>query len=256
MDLSEDIRMEIHPKMKQESSSYWKFWPTIGLSAIIGIIALLGQIIFGFGWGIVVWLTDGNIDVGKLAENGNFILGCSLFSQPIALGFMFLCIKLRSNNSLGDYLALKKTKRKQIGVWAGWFLVVMVLMEGATALLNQPPPASMVMIYKSSSLWLVLITIILVAPVAEELFFRGFMFTGIAASKAGAAGAVALSTIFWSGLHVQYGWLGLLYITLLGIVLGMARLKTGSIIAPLILHIANNAISTVWLMIFIERGLV
>jgi membrane protease YdiL (CAAX protease family) len=82
-----------------------------------------------------------------------------------------------------------------------------------------------------------------IAPLAEEVFFRGFVF-GVLREKIGAAwGAIATGVVFGI-VHVAGSpieTVGVLII--LGILLCVLYLKTGSLLPCIALHAINNAIS-------------
>ena len=224
----------------------WRFWSTIWLSLAAGVVTIVGQIIFSIGWVVIEYVRHGKLNSDTLIENGNFMLGCTLFSYPFALCLILLIIKLRKPNTLSNYLALKKPGWKSMAIWVGWFCGLMVLTEIASSLHNQPPSEFMLQLISTANIGLVFLVLVVCGPVAEELFFRGFMFRGIAASKAGTSGAVVLTSLFWAAIHgIQYDWFELLVIIVFGVFLALARLKTGSIVVPLVLHIVNNAIAVV-----------
>ena len=81
-------------------------------------------------------------------------------------------------------------------------------------------------------------------PVVEEWFFRGVLQQGLVASI-GAVGGVFVTALFFAlghgaGLSPQ-AWAALVAQTLvLGITFGYARHRTGSLLAPILLHIGVN----------------
>ena len=75
--------------------------------------------------------------------------------------------------------------------------------------------------------FLLILSLLVMAPLFEEIFFRGFLIQGLRRSSIGAAGAVALSAFAWASLHVQYDLYGIASVALMGIGLGVARLRTG-----------------------------
>lgn len=79
------------------------------------------------------------------------------------------------------------------------------------------------------------------APLAEELFFRGFLFSAIATSRLGAPGACVLTAAAWSGLHVGYSAHLHAAVFVLGLGLGLLLARTGSLKVPLLCHVAYNA---------------
>jgi membrane protease YdiL (CAAX protease family) len=79
---------------------------------------------------------------------------------------------------------------------------------------------------------------VVVAPVAEEMLFRGVLLPWLVRWMRPAA-AVAWSAIVFAIGHLYYG-AGALLIAYYGIVLGWARLRTGKLWAPIILHALLN----------------
>ncbi len=235
----------------------WGFWSTIGLSLAVGMLAVVSQVVFSIGWVVMIYLRERSIDAHQMAGNGNFLMGCTLFSYPFVLGFMALFIKIRKGNTLADYLQLRKSGLKPMAVWAVLTIAALVLMEGIGVLFHQmQPPEIMVVLVSTTHAGLLFFTMVVGAPLIEELFFRGFMFKGIAASRIGPMGAVIVTTFFWVAIHgFQYGWFPLLYLSMFGIMLGVARAKTGSTLIPIMLHVANNAFSVTAIKILNERGL-
>ncbi|HEX2171388.1 MAG TPA: type II CAAX endopeptidase family protein [Dehalococcoidia bacterium] len=80
----------------------------------------------------------------------------------------------------------------------------------------------------------------LIAPAAEELFFRGFVFGGLR-DRLGVAGATVVSSIVFSTVHFQAG--NLIPIFALGCLLALLYHQTNSIFPPIIVHTTFNAIS-------------
>ena len=91
--------------------------------------------------------------------------------------------------------------------------------------------------YKTS-VWPALfgLAVVIFAPLFEEAFFRGFLFAGLLQSRLGSTGTIALTALSWAVLHIQYDLYGIATILVLGVVLGIVRLKMNTLWAPLILH--------------------
>ena len=85
----------------------------------------------------------------------------------------------------------------------------------------------------------------ILGPIAEEITFRGFLFTRFARTRLGFSGAIALTAIVWGVIHYTYspGVIALLIFD--GLLLGMARLKTNSVITPILMHVMWN-LYAVW----------
>jgi len=84
---------------------------------------------------------------------------------------------------------------------------------------------------------------ILLAPLLEEMFFRGFLYPVFERSL-GAVYAVFVTSVFFSLVHgVQYGWRWQNLLLLLGVgaVFGALRARTQSILPSTFLHAGYNA---------------
>ena len=85
-------------------------------------------------------------------------------------------------------------------------------------------------------------TTVVLAPVAEELLFRGVLL-GWMRGWAGPRWALLASTAVFGLLHLPYGW-GAVPITVYGAALGWTYLRSGGLGAPILLHTAINGLAT------------
>ncbi|HEY3067246.1 MAG TPA: CPBP family glutamic-type intramembrane protease [Methylomirabilota bacterium] len=88
---------------------------------------------------------------------------------------------------------------------------------------------------------LVVIAVVL-APIGEELLFRGLVLPRLQQALGTVAG-VALTSLLFAVLHLVYG-AGMAIVFLLSVVLCWARLRTGGVRVPILLHAANNLVVT------------
>jgi membrane protease YdiL (CAAX protease family) len=80
------------------------------------------------------------------------------------------------------------------------------------------------------------------APVGEELFFRGFMLTRL--RRVWSAGpAILVTAIAFGVIHGE--WLHGVLATGIGIYLGLVTERSASVIPAVICHVANNTVSVV-----------
>ncbi len=99
---------------------------------------------------------------------------------------------------------------------------------------------------------LTLIAAAVVAPIAEEIFFRGFMYGGLR-KRIGVVAAMLVSTIFFTALHLTVELF--VPIFFLGLFLAWLYEYTGSLYPGMLLHAANNAISLILLYVAQSSGL-
>lgn len=94
-----------------------------------------------------------------------------------------------------------------------------------------------------SPLWAgTLLMAVVLAPLWEELTFRGFLLSALAQTRLGFWGAALICNVLWTALHAQYGAAGIASVFLSGLILSWLLWRTGSIRAPIIAHgIANLA---------------
>ncbi len=92
------------------------------------------------------------------------------------------------------------------------------------------------------------IFVAIVGPIFEEIFFRGFLYTAIK-KETGIKWAILISAFIFAALHAHLA--GFFPIIILGIFLAYLYEKTGSLIAPMTVHIIHNLIM-VFLMLLVK----
>ena len=99
---------------------------------------------------------------------------------------------------------------------------------------------------RSRNWWVLLLAAGIGAPLAEELLFRGMLFSGLRRSPLGFSGAALVSTLFWTSLHATYSPYGLGLLVIIGLYLCWLRERSGSLWPPIAAHaVYNSAIVTV-----------
>lgn len=88
--------------------------------------------------------------------------------------------------------------------------------------------------------WLVVAAVVIVAPIAEEVFFRGVAFNAWLRER-GRRFAYIGSAALFAAIHVSL--VSLVPIFLLGLALAWVYRRTGSLVAPIAMHATFNAIS-------------
>jgi membrane protease YdiL (CAAX protease family) len=88
--------------------------------------------------------------------------------------------------------------------------------------------------------YLMVATVVIAAPLGEELFFRGYLFPALRKSW-GVLAAMLISGALFSLVHFE--WVGFLGLMEIGILLAALRLWSGSLWAAILGHAVNNAIA-------------
>ncbi len=90
--------------------------------------------------------------------------------------------------------------------------------------------------------------IIVVAPVSEEVFFRGFMFAGLRRSMPVAVAAL-ISAAVWGSLHLSGGNVGVaIQLAVFGVILALLYERSGSLWATIFAHGLNNTVAFLYLV--------
>jgi uncharacterized protein len=95
--------------------------------------------------------------------------------------------------------------------------------------------------------WL-LLSAVVVAPVAEELYFRGMLYQALR-RRMRTAGAVGLSAILFAGAHILQEVTGLAGVVVfvlilpLGVLLGWLFERRGNLAAPIAVHVTFNLVT-------------
>jgi uncharacterized protein len=148
-----------------------------------------------------------------------------------------------------DYLGLRLPKLGQLTRWLllsiiSFFAIAHAI--NALRLVSRSPRTSEFLAdahKHPESLPVLFIAVVLIAPLFEEFLFRGFMLQGLKKSRLGAAGAVLLTAIAWAVIHLQYDLFDMGLIFVMGLILGVAQIKTRSLYIPFAIHVANNLVA-------------
>tara|TARA_B100000530_G_scaffold214572_1_gene137665 strand:+ start:115 stop:903 length:789 start_codon:yes stop_codon:yes gene_type:complete len=100
--------------------------------------------------------------------------------------------------------------------------------------------------------FLLFIAVVIIAPLGEELLFRGFLQQILEKHWKDVTRAVLVTALFFAMIHMNPYWFVQIYI--LGILLGFLAWKTKSVLPPLILHGINNAMAMFFSFAEIENN--
>jgi uncharacterized protein len=232
----------------------WKFWGTCLWGLFVFAAMFVGQLAV-VGWFLL--RREGPVDMASAIHvvSGGLTISLSvIMGLPAVLAALWIAIRV-SRTSFADYLALR---------WTSWTnlligVVAMVVLVMGWDLLSRAAgrdaaPGFMMEVLQSAqadgALWLLVIAFCVAAPITEEFFARGFLYRGWSESFLGPAGAILLSSVAWTALHLQYDWFFFGEVFSIGLLLGYIRYRSGSIWLTVILHGLNNlaaTLQTIWL---------
>lgn len=91
-----------------------------------------------------------------------------------------------------------------------------------------------------TSMILSFITVCLLAPVIEELVYRGVLFSLLKKLRLNVALLILLSTAVFTAVHSHYDTADLTFVFVLGLFVGYARVKTHGLLVPIAIHFTVN----------------
>jgi len=228
---------------------------------VMGIVLFLAVILSSYpiGW----WV--------PIADPNSFSFWFSLVSYGVIVGYLALVTIRRGQRSFARDFSLRfKPIDLALGLGMGIGAKILSVLFGALAIAitgNLPEGGNVQL--GDDKLWAALTGILiasLLAPFVEELFFRGFVLTGVrnsvlrkrgaAASKRAVVLAVVVSSAAFAVLHLQPVFDATLLIALglstfaFGVINALVTLRTKRIGAGIVAHIVFNGSSVALLLLF------
>lgn len=236
----------------------WGFWATVGFSLVVAAAFLAIQTAVVIGWVIIRVASTGKVpdqaDAEMLGSNGLFLAIATLITMPACLGLVVLFAKLKRGASIAGYLGLRAVPPRVALAWLGCLLAYAVATDSLTyALGRRVVPEFMANAYRTAGvLPLLWIALLVMPPLFEESFMRGFMLEGFRRTRLGATGAVVVTSAVWASVHLQYGLYEIAVIFVGGLLLGAAKVRTGSIYVPMAMHCLQNLIATAEAAVYVS----
>jgi membrane protease YdiL (CAAX protease family) len=227
----------------------WKFWGTVlwGLFIFAGMFVGQAAVIVYF-----LLRQQGPIDLVAMTHfvSGGLTISLSVITGLPAVLLAAWVATHFSRTPFVDYLALR---------WTSWqnFLIgavsLAVLVGGwdllSRALGREVQPGFMGEVLKSAqadgALWVLVIAFCVAAPISEEVLARGFLYRGWSESRLGVVGAIILSSMAWTAMHLQYDWFFFGEVFCIGLLLGYLRYRSNSTWLTIVIHGLNNFAATV-----------
>jgi membrane protease YdiL (CAAX protease family) len=226
-----------------------------------GIPATIAWLLFAFLASIVVatvvfgaWQGD-RANMRTSTYDGVMITIGALASVPVQIAVLAFAARLR-HWTPANYLALNIPKWSEIVFALLCTIALMIVFDGLLYVSGRDlVPPFQVEAYQSAkdTGWLLglMFAIIVIAPVGEEIAFRGFLYRGLVRPGYEQLTIVAIS-LAWALLHIQYDWLGMAQIFAAGLALGWFRWASGSTTLTIIMHVLINFEAMLETMIKVE----
>jgi uncharacterized protein len=245
-----------HPPLTETPAPLrvWKFWGTTlwGIAIFAAMfVGQIGAIVY------LVWVARDPIDLASMQhvgrEPGSLAFSVTM-GLPTTLAAVWLAIRIKKA-SFVDYLALYWPSWKQLLFGAvGLILIVVAWETMSRSLGREATPGFMTDLLKSGrdtgAALMLLFAFSVAAPMSEEVLARGFLYRGWSASFLRVPGAIILSSLLWTIVHLQYDLYFLAEVFSIGLWFGYMRYRANSLWLTIVLHALNNltaVVLTMWL---------
>jgi membrane protease YdiL (CAAX protease family) len=223
-----------------------KPWGVVATLAWAVLAMAVGQ---GAGLAAMIWRL-GEVAPESLATaqyDGPLIALVTLIANPLQIAVLAWAARRRGAGA-ADYFALCRFGARELAVGVASVAALVAALEIFGTLIGQDAvsPFQIDVYTTTTNLpWLLalFVAVVIVAPLGEEIAFRGFLFRGFVGAYP-VAGIVVVS-LLWTALHIQYDWFGLLQVFAIGLLLGWVRWRTGSTSLTVVLHALVNLESAV-----------
>lgn len=145
------------------------------------------------------------------------------------------------------FLGFGRVPVRAVLLSCGALLAYLVVSDSFTVAIGRSPVAPfMLSIYETArSLTLLGFVLIVVAPILEEILFRGFLFGGLRASGAPVWVAALVVSVIFAAIHTQYDAYDTTGVFLGALLMIGARIRFDSILPSIAMHGLANAIGLV-----------
>jgi membrane protease YdiL (CAAX protease family) len=215
----------------------WGFWATLGFAVLA----------FGLGQAVAVaslaaWF--GPNALSAVQYDGRAVTLVAAVSNTIEVVTLVLAVRLASGD-VATYLGLSMPRRADLVVGAVCLAVLIAVGDIVTLLAGRDlVPPFQLEAYRTAQLtgslpWL-WIALVVVAPLGEEILFRGFLYRGWLQWAPDPWSVIVVISAIWSLLHIQYDWFGMLQVFVTGMLFGWLRWRSGSTILVILMHALLN----------------
>jgi membrane protease YdiL (CAAX protease family) len=182
------------------------------------------------------------LPIAELATDAKIVIGAQTAAYPLVLLFMLLLVRSRARETFAKAIHWN---------WPALSAPAFLLMGMALAIVTEslsrylPIPKSLPMdkyFNDASSAYLMAAFGITLAPLLEELFFRGMLYP-LLRRGLGLIAAVLLTAGTFAAIHggqLGYAWGPVLSIFFVGLVFTLTRVRTNSVASSFLMHVGYN----------------
>jgi len=160
---------------------------------------------------------------------------------PIVGAALVVIVARQRNMSLQRDLGLQLPSWESSLFWLLLFVGLVVVEELLGIAWGLPRPEPWSLKYQGIAKIIRVFAVILIAPICEELVFRGMLYHVVATTRLKDVGAIFITALVFAAFHYQYSPKEVLLILADGLFFGVVRYSTGSTALTMGLHMLGNS---------------
>ncbi|MGB8770172.1 MAG: type II CAAX endopeptidase family protein [Candidatus Korobacteraceae bacterium] len=246
--MSEDAHVPLEPVPSEpvltapakQSFPAWSAWD------VLAVLVFTAVAVFGFSLAalFIARAVPGyrHAPIAELATNARIVIGAQAAAYPLVLIFMFVLVRSRTRERFGRAIHWNWP-----GISAPGFFVLGIILAVAIDGLSRflPIPKSLPMdkyFNDAASAYLMAAFGMTLAPLLEELFFRGLLYPVLRRAFGLIIGVLLTAAAFAAihGTQLGYAWAPILSIFVVGVVFTVARERSNSVAASFLMHCGYN----------------
>ena len=238
--------LQVLPRRREDPP--WSFWDVVRV-ALVAVIAIA---VFSV---LAMSLAAGNgaaarIAAADLARNPRVVIPAQFAAYLVVVAYMVALVRMRGR----PFWASLRWNWPGV-TWIGYAalgVALALLVQSASVLLPIPKTLPIDRYFRDTlGAYMMAAFGVSIAPLVEELFFRGFLYPVIV-RRWGLISGVVITAVLFAFIHesqLAHAWAPLLLLFLVGAILTAVRARTFSVAASFLVHAAYN--TTLFTMLYI-----
>jgi membrane protease YdiL (CAAX protease family) len=236
--------LALQPAAPLAPREIWTLRDLLLFGAFIPFGLLASNLLAFMAYVVLRPFTGWRAPVDSLPSNTFFLLILQFIFYTSILGYLFLLARIQHRQPFWRSLGWKRPTRQQVLACLAGGGALAVLIRIAPPLLPDAEGFPLERLFTSmAASYAIGAFAIGVAPVIEELVFRGLLFA-IFERAVGLRFAIVTTAALFAGLHVPeywHAWNHVLMILVVGVVFSLARGMSGTLTPSILLHVGYNA---------------
>lgn len=235
------MEIDRHTDISQPKWSWWELF--IVIVVLISVLAFVAMFRKPLNQGIV------SLGLNREQSKTLLLFVTSLIQSSAIIGSVIVITKRKGANlkelGIGDSKFLRNFGT---GLWGGFLLGAVIWITGIviTLITGPPPPQEVEKMLSEAYSWkdvvFPFLAISILAPLSEELYFRGMVYP-VFKARFGAGLGMLLSGMFFGFMHLDL--IRFVPLSLGGFVLAYLYEKTKTLTAPIVAHFTWNTLMLV-----------